>query len=675
MVTDLALPADTGDRPAPPPPDAPGPTLRYRAPLDGLRALAVMAVLAYHGDLVWARGGFIGVDVFFVLSGFLITGLILVDHQSYGRVRLGRFWRRRALRLLPALIVVLVGVSVAVPLLAPDQNWRLGDDLLAALAYVSNWRLIYQHQSYFQAIGRPPVLQHLWSLAVEEQFYLVWPVVVAVALRAGITRRRMVRLIVVAAVGSAALMAALYRPADDPSRVYYGTDTRAAALLVGAAVAFLWNWGGAGRTAGGHDTDAGAESAPPAAPRRGRAVAVRALLEAAGVAALVGLGLCVRGLDQLRPGLYRGGFLGVAMLAAVVVAVGAAERRTLVGRVLGWRPLVWLGRRSYGVYLWFWPVFMLTRPHADIDLTGYPLFALRASVTVALATASYRFVEMPIRSGALARTWSALRSRSGRREASRATAWTMAVALAFAAIAAGVVVHRRTPTPDAFLVEGRLALRQVPADRTVEPGSATTTTSQDPTTTVAPPEPTPAPTPPAPADTAPAPTAPAPAPAHTAVVAATGPHGRVTAIGESVLMEAEPELAAAVDDLTLEAAVGRQMEGTIKAVQALHDAGGLGDEIIVQVGNNGTVTSDEFEQLMSLLSGARRVAVVNVKVPRVWEESNNDVLASGVARWPNAVLLDWHSLGSANPDVFLDDGVHLRPDGVRLYTQLILSGL
>jgi hypothetical protein len=165
------------------------------------------------------------------------------------------------------------------------------------------------------------------------------------------------------------------------------------------------------------------------------------------------------------------------------------------------------------------------------------------------------------------------------------------------------------------------------------------------------------------------------APADTAVVAATAAHGRITAIGESVLMEAEPELAAALDDLTLEAAVGRQMEGTIKAVQALHDAGGLGDEVVVQVGNNGTVTSDEFDQLMSLLSGARRVAVVNVKVPRVWEESNNDVLASGVSKWPNAVLLDWHRLGSANPDVFLDDGVHLRPDGVRLYTQLILSGL
>jgi len=412
-----------------------------------------------------------------------------------------------------------------------------------------------------------------------------------------------------------------------------------------------------------------------AEPSRGRAVALRVVVEAVGVGALVGLGLCVRGLDQLRPGLYRGGFLGVALLAAAVVAVAAADRRTLVAAVLGWRPLVWLGRRSYGVYLWFWPVFMLTRPHADVDLTGYPLFALRATITVALAAASYRYVEMPIRSGALGRTWSALQSRPSRPDTRTATAWTMTMALAVAAISSGVLVHRHTPTPAAFLVESRSMLRQVPANRTVEPGSAmtsvppTTTT----TTTIGAPEPVTAPGDPSPAGAGPSP--PAAPPVDIAPMAAGGVQARVTAIGESVLMEAEPELAAAAGGLTLEAAVGRQVGGTIKAVQALHDAGGLGDEIVVQVGNNGTVTSDEFDELMALLSGARRVAVVNVKVPRVWEGPNNDVLSGGVSKWPNAVLLDWYSLGSANPDVFLDDGVHLKPAGVHLYAQLILSGL
>jgi len=671
-------------------------TLRYRAPLDGLRALAVTAVLAYHGGLTWARGGFIGVDVFFVLSGFLITGLILVDHETTGRVRLRRFWRRRALRLLPALVLVLVAISVAVPLLAPDQNWRLGDDLLAALAYVSNWRLIYQHQSYFQAIGRPPVLQHLWSLAVEEQFYLVWPLVLAVALRAGVTRTRMVRVILVAAVGSAALMALLYRPADDPSRVYYGTDTRAAALLVGAALAFVWPWGRSRPGLRGPNAVAGLRGPNAVAGLRGpnavagrprlqfRVIALRVGVEAVGVAALLGLGLCVEGIDQLRPGLYRGGFLGVAVLAAAVVAVAAADRRTLVGAVLGCLPLVWLGRRSYGVYLWFWPVFMLTRPHSDIDLTGYPLFALRAAITVALAAASYRYVEMPIRSGALGQTWAALRSRPRRPATSRTTAWTMAVAVAVAAIATGVLVHRPTPMPASFLVEGTSTLRQVAADRTVEPGSARTSVPPDTatTTTIGAPEPVTSPGAPGPATAygprRPADPAAGPAPTPPGAIApmaAGGVQGRVTAIGESVLIEAAPELAAAAGDFTLEAAVGRQMEGTIKAVQALHDSGGLGDEIVVQVGNNGTVTSDELDQLMSLLSGARRVAVVNVKVPRVWEAANNDVLAEGVGKWPNAVLLDWYHLGSANPDVFLDDGVHLKPAGVHLYTQLILSGL
>jgi len=176
----------------------------------------VAAVLVYHSDLPWARGGFIGVDVFFVLSGFLITGLLLADCERHGRIRLRRFWTRRARRLLPALILVLVVVSVAVPLLASDQNWRLRGDLLSALGYVSNWQLIYQDQSYFQSMGRPPLLQHLWSLAVEEQFYLVWPLVVTLALRTKVTHRRLGLIVLAVAAATAGLMALLYRPEHDP---------------------------------------------------------------------------------------------------------------------------------------------------------------------------------------------------------------------------------------------------------------------------------------------------------------------------------------------------------------------------------------------------------------------------------------------------------------------------
>ena len=270
-------------------------------------------------------------------------------------------------------------------------------------------------------------------------------------------------------------------------------------------------------------------------------------------------------------------------------------------------------------------------------------------------------MEMPVRSGPLGRTWPGLRAGPTSPTLNRAAAWGLVLALTLTAIGAGVFVHRTTPTPPSLLARGKSALVAVPAHSRPSP----TTTTPSTTTVVTPPS--------AVAD--PTSALPVAAPAEDAPVAAGAVHARVTAIGDSVLMEAAHELAAGVDDFFLEAAVGRQVDGTIRAVQALRAQGPIGDDVIVQVGNNGTVTGDEFDELMSLLSDARRVVVVNVKVPREWEEPNNEVLAEGVPRWPNAVLLDWYSLGSANPDALFDDGVHLRPAGAHLLAQMILAAL
>ena len=619
--------------------------LGYRPALDGLRALAVAAVVAYHLGYGWARGGFLGVDVFFVLSGFLITTLLLDDHQRHGRLRLGRFWGRRARRLLPALAVVLVAVSLAVRFLAPDQGWRIRGDLLAAAAYVSNWRLVFTHQSYFQAMGRPPLLQHLWSLAVEEQFYLLWPLVMAVGLRRT-NRLRLAAGALMVALGSTILMAGLFHPGADPSRVYYGTDTRLAALLVGAALACLWPRNSARRLA-------------RLDPGQSRRRAVRATLDVAGLAALGGLVLCVARLDEFQPRLYRGGFLAVALLAAVVVGLGAVRPPSLVARLLATRPLVWLGKRSYAVYLWFWPVFMLTRPYADVSFDGPPLLALRLGLTVGLAAASYRLVEQPIRNGALQRlpstvadAWRRLPLRWPPR---RPVGWALVVVLACAGVATGVVLQgRHGPRP--VLVSAAAADAHARADAATTTAAPATTAA--PTTTLAPPPPPP-----------PAPVAAEPPPPSDVV------HARVTAIGESVLLEAKDALAARVDGLLVDAAIGRQMTASIAAARALRDQGKLGGEVLVQVGNNGPITAAQFDKLVEALKGAQRVVVVNVKVPRPWEGSNNEVLAKGVARTPNAVLVDWHRLGSSHPQAFTKDGVHMTPAGVRLFVSLVAAAL
>jgi len=622
------------------------PRLPHVPALDGLRALAVAAVFAYHAGIGWARGGFLGVDVFFVLSGYLITGLLLTDYRRTGGLRLLRFWRRRARRLLPALFLLLVGVSLAVPLLASDQGFRLRADVLAALGYVSNWRLIFEHQSYFQSLGRPPLLQHLWSLAVEEQFYLLWPVALALLLRWR-EPRRLAGPILGLAAASAVLMAVLHDPTGDPSRVYYGTDTRVAGILVGAALACVpIRW----RTRPGPMATGG-----------------RLVLEASGVAALWGLWLCLSRVDQFDPRLYRGGFLGAAVLAGIAIVV-ATHPRSWVAAALGLRPLVWLGRRSYAIYLWFWPVLMLTRPHSDVPLRGTPLLALRMAITLALATASYRWVEKPVREGALGRAWADVRSGLARRARPSVTAtrWAVGSALALVAVSTALLVGH--PVPAAPFAVPAAASAAVPAATLVTVGTAVPSPPPTEAVAVAPVETATtlavAEAPAAVAGPEPAPPAPTPGPP---------PGTRVTAIGESVMIVAQPAMEA--EGIYVDAVIGRQFADSLAVAHALRDAGTLGEIVIVHLGNNGPITEGQFDELMDTLSVARRVVVVNVKVPRPWEAHNNDLFASAVPRFANAVLVDWHAVGDSYPDAFVDDGVHMTQDGVQLYLNLLHSGM
>jgi peptidoglycan/LPS O-acetylase OafA/YrhL len=340
--------------------------------LDGLRGAAVAAVLAFHGGMPWAEGGFLGVDVFFVLSGYLITTLLLDDAAGHGRVRLARFWRHRAARLLPALVAVVVA-TVAFRLGAGDRtDGDLRGDGLATLAYVANWRFVLASASYFGQAAPPSPLLHTWSLAVEEQFYLVWPLVVGLAIR---LRRPLAAVGAVAGVGavaSAVAMARFHRPLADPTRVYLGTDTRATSLLVGAVLAVAL----AGR------------ARPPLAVRAGAA--------AAGVAGAAVLAWMVVAVAGDRPWLYEGGFVLAAVGAAAVVGSVVLAPKAVAGRLLAAGPLVALGRISYGVYLWHWPLFLALNGERT-GLTGWPLLLVRSAVTVAVAAVSARVLERPVR--------------------------------------------------------------------------------------------------------------------------------------------------------------------------------------------------------------------------------------------------------------------------------------
>lgn len=359
--------------------------LPHRPALDGVRALAVIGVLLYHGGVSWLPGGFLGVDVFFVLSGFLITSLLLAEHEATGRVGFARFWFHRARRLLPALFAVLVFVCLYAVLLAPAVvRARLRGDLIASLFYAANWRFVIERISYFEQYASPTPLLHMWSLAIEEQFYVIWPLLLVVLLRFGWRGRRLAVLFGALAVASAGLMAALYRPGIDPSRIYYGTDTRLQALLVGAvgAVVFTrrgwWRGAGSGRAGSGR-TDSGS-----------------AWLGPVGWLGLAGIGIVYAVAHDSSAWMYRGGFLLTA-LASLALVLGAASPSTSpLTRVLTTRPLVTVGVASYGIYLWHWPVYVVLTP-AQTGLTGWPLLAMRLAVTGLLATLSYRVIETPIR--------------------------------------------------------------------------------------------------------------------------------------------------------------------------------------------------------------------------------------------------------------------------------------
>jgi hypothetical protein len=405
----------------------------------------------------------------------------------------------------------------------------------------------------------------------------------------------------------------------DPSRVYYGTDTRAFTMLIGAVLAMVWApWRLSDKlTRGG-----------------------RLLLDVVGLGSLLGLTWMFLNVNEFSNDLYRGGFLVCSLLAAMVIAVTVHPAADL-SRLLGLKPLRWIGERSYGIYLWHWPVFMVTRPVLDIGLTGTPNLILRLSVTVAIAELSYRYVEQPIRQGALSRWFKALSSSTGSERismAARTAVISGSLLLGIVLVAIGLANGQPGPIPPG------LDLKAAAAAQT----SATTTPlPTTPTTTV------PGAAPP-----------PATAPANPAVA-------RVTLIGDSVMVGAETALVQDLGPVRIDAAVNRQFGTAIDILRALKAAGLLSDTVVVHMGTNGVITQGHMDAIMDILKDRKRVVFLNLKVPRSWEGIDNDVLASNVAKYPNMKLIDWHTIGNAHPEYFYEDGIHLNPTGQRAYAALI----
>jgi peptidoglycan/LPS O-acetylase OafA/YrhL/lysophospholipase L1-like esterase len=360
------------------------------AGLDGIRAVAVLAVIAYHLNFHWARGGKLGVGVFFTLSGYLITDLLLGHWERTGSLELKSFWIRRARRLLPALFVMLLVVTVLTALFDAAHLADFRKQFLAATFYFSNWQTIIDHGSYFSRFTPALPLDHLWSLAIEEQFYLVWPWLLWAGVRWVHNRKRLALLTLVGAIASAVAMGLLYTKGQDPTRVYEGTDTRAFELLSGAAVAFVW---------------------PTRALTTRIGDGARNLLDVLGVVSLAGILILVATTGSFSPFLYPWGFVLLSVATAVLVGV-VVHPASRVGHYLGWEPLRWVGVRSYGIYLWQWPIIVFTSPAGG----GVNLLrgAGQVALTFLIASLSWRWIEEPIRRGGFRRFGQRLRAGASR---------------------------------------------------------------------------------------------------------------------------------------------------------------------------------------------------------------------------------------------------------------------
>jgi peptidoglycan/LPS O-acetylase OafA/YrhL len=586
-----------------PKPAPKGPRLAYRPGLDGLRAIAVAAVFLYHSRIDWLPGGFLGVDLFFVLSGYLITSLLLVEWEAWNRIDLRRFWLRRARRLLPALVVVVLAALVLAAIFARGDLARTRGDAVSSLLYYTNWHLILANHSYFVRMGNPSLLQHLWSLAIEEQFYVIWPLILVPALVL-LGRRRLPFVVVAGIAGSTALMWILYTP-NDPSRVYYGTDTRAFLLLMGILLALVW----------------------PAIERLKRALP---LLELLGVCALVASVLLFRQMEDFNPTLYRGGDLASAFCFAVLIAA-VAHTETGIGRALGVAPLRWVGERSYGMYLWHWPVVELMRPGVDIPWTGPGVVVAQAAIVVTAAALSYRFVEQPIRTGSLQR-WLAQYSRRFRLEVVGAGA--MGLVGAFAVL----FVTPAALNPVAGYVSPPKAKATVPHHHT------TTTT---PVVSI-----------------------------HKRTKKQTRhsqPPGQILALGDSVMLGCASELRTALHHrVHVDATVGRQIDDTIVELQRLRRQHRLPRTVVIQVGNNGPLWYADLVRLRQALHGIHDVIVVNVRNSTSWQDESNHAIVSWMHDWRAAHLADWYG---SSTNKMLSDGTHPYPYACTIYARVIARTL